>query len=356
MKLLCLTRYESNGASSRLRFYQYLSTNTFSKYDITVSPFSTNKYLANLYSGKKLDKLDLLKSYFRRFKILFTARRYDVIWIEKELLPFFPPFAERALKKLNIKFIVDYDDAVFHNYDMSENALVKLLLKNKIASVMKYASCCVVGNDYIYKKAIDSGCDNVVKIPTVIDTGEYLKRTDKVEFGSKPIIGWMGTPSTQKYIVHIKDQLNSVCSSLDCKLVLVGATKEIIKHFPNIDVQVVAWHKAKEVEIIRGFTVGIMPLEDGIWERGKCGYKLIQYLGCGIPCVASDVGVNREIITNTKGGIVVEGERGWEIALKKLLQNQELQKEINSECIHLVEKHYSLNTTKIKIAEIIDEI
>lgn len=349
-KILCLSRYNDLGASSRLRFFQYIDTNDFDSFDIELAPFFSNNYLTRMYNGSSTDYMDILNSYLKRLYTCLTFSKYDVIWIEKEILPLMPAFIERLCNVFGVKYVVDYDDAVFHNYDMSPNFFLRTMLRNKIDVVMKNASYVVAGNPYIFERAKSAGAVNVIQIPTVIDTNRYGKSDI-----SNPTftIGWMGTPSTQKYVVNISAQLTNICLKFGARLLLVGANRSIAEHFPSDILEVLTWEESREVEFIKMFDIGIMPLHDGPWEKGKCGYKLIQYLGCGVPALASDVGVNRDILNNTEGGVLVENDNEWEDKLSQLICNPNLIAQFGEQGAVLVDKYYSLKSQSKLLASIL---
>lgn len=152
MKILYFTKYSRNAGSSRLRSYQYFPYLEKAGFKVDVSPLFSEKYLENLYAGKST-RNESLKGYFRRFFKLFGLNKYNGIVIEKELFPYVPAFAENFLNFIGIKYIVDYDDAVFHNYDLSANPVIRFVLKNKIDSVMKNAEVVVAGNSYLAERA-----------------------------------------------------------------------------------------------------------------------------------------------------------------------------------------------------------
>jgi hypothetical protein len=117
MKILMLTRYSRLGASSRLRFYQYLPYLNELGWTITIEPLLEDNYIADLYNNRSRDYRLIFTSYWRRLKVLTTSSRYDILWIEKELFPMLPSWFEELLGIFKIPYVVDFDDAIFHNYD-----------------------------------------------------------------------------------------------------------------------------------------------------------------------------------------------------------------------------------------------
>lgn len=339
-RILVLTRYSRMGASSRLRTLQYLPLLEEQGFELTVKNLFDDNYLDKLYNNQGRSKSDIFKLYLKRFLTLFTAKSYDVIWIEKEIFPYMPAFAEQIFSLMNIKYIVDYDDAVFHNYDLSKNKLVRFLLSNKIDKVMKSSTYVLAGNSYLAEYAKDAGAKNIQLIPTVVDPIKYQKRQNSST--DVLTIGWIGSPSTQKYVVEILPELQKTYEYRSFRLVLVGASQDIVNDLPGLDVEVYDWDEKTEADLISLMDIGIMPLHDGPWEKGKCGYKLIQYMACGIPVVASDIGVNREIIENKTCGILATKRSDWSNALVSLLGSGELREKYGEEGRASVEQKYSL--------------
>ncbi|MCD7978195.1 MAG: hypothetical protein LUG51_13965 [Tannerellaceae bacterium] len=125
MKILIFTKYTEKGASSRMRSYQYISYLQENGIDVTVSPLFPDEYLDQLYNVGKVSRKLIARSYIRRLIQLFSVSRYDKIIIEKELFPYLPAWAEILLGKLGIRYMVDYDDAIFHNYDLHPKGVIR---------------------------------------------------------------------------------------------------------------------------------------------------------------------------------------------------------------------------------------
>lgn len=352
MKILVLTKYPRMGASSRLRTLQFLPFLETNGFEFTVQSLFDNAYLENLYNNGSRSKLASANYYFRRLLILLTVKRYDVIWIEKELFPYFPAYFEKILAMMNVKYIVDYDDAIFHNYDFSKNKLIRFFLKNKIDKVMKHSSCVMAGNNYLAKRAKSSGARNIELRPTVVD---HLKYENKESTNKNLLtIGWIGSPTTQKYIAEIAPMLYEINKQSSFRLLLVGATENIKKELQGLEVDVHPWDENTEAGLIRLMDIGIMPLHDGPWEKGKCGYKLIQYMASGIPVIASDVGVNREIIESSESGLLVDEKSSWTSTILKLINSPDLRAQFGKAGRDAVKQNYSIQSQLPKINKILN--
>ena len=351
LKVLVLTKYDSKGASSRLRSMQYFDAITQDGIKIEHSPLFGNEYLEKLYSGEKTSVFYVLKRYLKRFLTLLFIKRYDLVWIEKELFPWIPLNVEGLLNKFGIKYIVDYDDAIFHNYDQHRSKIVRRLLSSKIPNVMKNAKLVTVCNSYLKQKALDSRATKVDIIPTVVDIDRYREVYNANT--TCLTIGWIGSPSTEKYIVALSGMFERLASELDFKLVIIGGQNFKTDKFKY---EILPWSETTESLMIEKIDIGIMPLRDSKWEQGKCGYKLIQYMACGKPVVASAVGMNCEIVEEGLNGFLVESDDEWISAIMKL-DNFEVRKEMGKHARRKVENTFSLQcTTAQKIQHIIENV
>lgn len=342
MKILYFTKYARNAGSSRLRSFQYIPYLEEAGFKVEVSSLFSEKYLENLYSGKSTFK-ESLKGYIQRFLTLFSVGKYDVLIIEKELFPYLPACFEWFLKWIGVKYIVDYDDAIFHNYDQSSNPTIRNFLSRKIATVMKNASVVVAGNAYLAGYAKNAGAKNIEIIPTVIDLERYPQK-EYLEEPENFIVGWVGTKSTfEKHFLPCKVWIKE----------LEHSHPEIIFHVVGIsgenrlgeNVKFIPWSEETEVSEIQKMDVGIMPLQNSLWEKGKCAYKLIQYAACGVPGIASDVGMNKEVTIPDETGFMVYSDEEWKQKIIELKNNKEARIRLGENARKLVEEKYCIQVT-----------
>lgn len=348
IRVLVLTRYGRLGASSRLRSYQYLPFMREHGIELEIAPLLDDDYVRDLYSGKGRRMLGILGAYLGRVRRLLRARTFDLVWIEKELFPMLPAWGEGLLGILGIPYMVDYDDAIFHNYDLHPSRIVRSCLGTKIDQVMKWAAVVIVGNDYLGERARHAGAKRVENLPTVVDLNRY-QVVPKPQ-GAPFTIGWIGSPATAKYIRLIQPALSEVCRDGKACVVLVGSGPVELADVP---VAVLPWSEDSEVASIQGFDVGIMPLPDEPWERGKCGYKLIQYMACGRPVIASPVGVNQQIVEHGVNGFLASGTTDWVKALNELRDNVTLREAMGRAGRSKVEKQYCVQVTAPRLVEIV---
>jgi glycosyltransferase involved in cell wall biosynthesis len=350
MKVLLLSRYGPLGASSRLRSYQYLPHLAAAGIEVTVAPLLGDDYVAALYGGGSR-RGPALRGYLGRLSSLFGARHYDAIWVEYEALPWLPALFELALLPRGVPLLADYDDAVFHRYDRHRLGLVRALLGRKIDAVMARAAVVTAGNDYLAERARSAGAKRVELLPTVVDVGRYGVVPPR---GAGPLtIGWIGSPATAGYLRQLLPALAPLAAAHGARLLAVGANPQQLAGLP---VEVRPWTEAGEVAAIQEFDIGIMPLPDGPFERGKCGYKLIQYMACGKPVVASPVGVNQVIVRPGENGFLAAADAQWQEDLAALLQDAALRARLGAAGRATVEQGYSLQGAAPRLAALLRDI
>lgn len=329
---------------------QYLSALENAGITVQIAPFFDDDYLRSLYSGKH-DRARVMGYYLKRVNQLWRLEKPDVIWLEKELLPWVPAGIERAFMPRGVPVVSDYDDAVFHRYDQHRSKIIRSVLGNKIDKVMAHSSLVMAGNTYLATRAREAGAARVEVVPTVVDADAY-DVTPLPEADGCPRIGWIGVPSTWAgYIKPKQEMLVELACQHGAMLRLVGA---------GIDgegqIESLPWTEASESRLIQGMNIGLMPLDDSLWSRGKCGYKLIQYMACGLPVVASPVGVNVEIVEDGVTGFLASSDAEWRTAIARLLADPPLRRRMGQAGRRRVEERYSLQVWGPKVAEWLLEV
>ena len=347
MRILLLSRYGRLGASSRVRSYQYLPYLREEGVDVTTAPLLGDGYIERLYDGRRQNAASIKAAYGRRLRQLATSSRFDQLWVEYELFPWVPAWFEGFLARLGVPYVADYDDPVFHRYDSHHIPLVRSLLGTKIDRVMRGAALVIVGSDYLGAHARRAGAGRVEHLPTVVDLSRYRVATDT---GAGPYtIGWIGSPLTARYLLLVREALAEVCSKRSARVTLVGAGVPTLDSVP-IDAR--PWSEATEVAELQRFDVGIMPLPDGPWERGKCGYKLVQYMACGRPVVASPVGASAQIVEHGVNGLLASTSADWVSALRAL-RDPALRARMGAAGRAKVEREYCLQVTAPRLAALL---
>lgn len=352
VRVLFLTRYGPLGASSRVRLLQFLPLLEAAGIRATVSPLLPDDYLRRLYAGGGVDRKRVAAWYAGRMRMLAGARRFDVVWIEKELFPWLPAWAESILSTLGVPYVVDYDDAIFHQYELHRSALVRRGLGRKIDAVMRHAALVTAGNEYLAERARGAGAARVEVLPSVVDTTRYALEAGPR--GSAPFtIGWIGSPSTAEYLRAVAPALAEVCADGGCRFVTVGAG---LSGLDGVPLEARSWAEDREVADIQEFDVGIMPLPDGPWELGKCGFKLIQYMACGVPVVASPVGANRTIVRVGETGYLANSLPEWVASLRTLRDDPARAREMGLRGRGDAEGIYSIAAVGPRLAELLRQL
>lgn len=348
---LFLTKYDRKGASSRYRSLQYFPRFESAGIQCTYEPLFSDQYLSSLYKSGNRPLGEIFRCYFRRLRSLLDVRKFDVIVLEKELFPYLPALFERILGVVETPYIVDYDDAVFHNYDLSTNLIVRRLIGRKIDVVMREAEVVVAGNEYLASRADEAGAPRIEIVPTVVDLHRYPHVPP--DDAGPLTIGWIGSPQTIKYVRHIEEALEKTCEQIDAIVSLVGSGPVEFDGFP---VEVVTWSEQTEIQSLGQFDVGVMPLADGPWESGKCNLKLIQYMATGIPVVASPVGASNSMVTDGFNGYFASSQGEWVRRLSLLATDSDLARRLGKNGRRLVERKYCLSATAPKLIDVIKSI
>jgi glycosyltransferase involved in cell wall biosynthesis len=219
---------------------------------------------------------------------------------------------------------------------------------------MSGASLVVAGNQYLADFARAAGAPFVTVLPTVIDLDRY---PDSLVLSSKkssfpPCVGWVGQRSTAFFLSPYRDIFTKITEAGLGRFSAVGIDTKAL----GLPMDSVEWSEKTEVSSISNFDVGIMPLVDEPFARGKCGYKLIQYMACGLPVVASPVGVNCQIVEHGVNGFLVETQTEWESALRTLLLNPDLRKKMGQAGRRKVEDQFSLQVTAPRLAALLKSV
>lgn len=342
-KILIICPYPTGLApSQRFRFEQYISHLEEMGFYTVIEPFFTEKAYVALYQngniGPKIRAIT--ESYLRRLSLLLHAAPFDFIFIHREATPIGPPLIEWWLAKvLNKKIIYDFDDAIWLTDKRDETRVEKILRwRSKVKSICQWSYRISCGNNYLASFARRYNA-NVSIIPTTVDT-VHLHRTStssKVE-NRKVTIGWTGSHSTLKYLQVIVPVLKSLEAKYPYVETLVIADRNPTLPLQNFTFR--SWNKESEMHDLSGIDIGIMPLPDDDWTKGKCGFKALQYMALEIPAVVSAVGVNAEIIDNDQGYLCNTPE-DWFLCLEKLILDPDLRKRMGKRGRQKVIERYS---------------
>ncbi len=344
-KILFVCPYPFDEApSQRFRFEQYLTILKNEGYQYQLAPFLNLKAWNLLYkSGNSLQKIFwLIFSFLKRFLLLFKLQSYEFIFIHREASPVGPPFFEWVVRFIwKKKIIYDFDDAIWLE-DPSEKGSLKARLKwkSKVKSICKWSHKASCGNEYLAQFAMNYN-KQVILNPTTIDT-DYHKEI-KNSNSDKIVLGWTGTHSTLPYLKNLLPVLDELAKDYEFELLVISNQK------PDFDVhymRFLPWRKPTEIEDLNQLDIGIMPLTDDIWSQGKCGFKLLQYMAIKKPIIASPIGVNEKILTESQAGFSAETAKDWQLAIKNLLSDTELRNDLGENGRAFIKEKYSVYSNK----------
>ncbi|MDX2301629.1 MAG: glycosyltransferase family 4 protein [Microscillaceae bacterium] len=348
MKILFLFPYPSGtAASQRFRFEQYLDFLREEGIQVDLQAFIDEKTWRILYKpGHYLPKiLGIIRGFLRRIKMLFRLGSYDFVFVHREASPLGPPVFEwliaRVLKK---KLIFDFDDAIWLPNTTDSNALVaRLKFHQKTAWISRYAHKVSVGNAYLGEYAAKVNPRGVVLNPTTIDTEHLHNRLRDQSKVEKTVIGWTGTHSTLKYL----DDILPVLQELEARYAFDFLV--ISNRHPEFQLRSLVfkpWNKATEMDDLLLMHIGLMPLSDDIWAKGKCGFKALQYMALGIPALVSPVGVNTEIVEDGIQGFVCKDASDWKKAIIRLIEQPELRQTMGLRARQKIVDTYSVQSNR----------
>jgi glycosyltransferase involved in cell wall biosynthesis len=364
MFIFFLTPYPLNEApSQRFRFEQYIQLLKDSGFSVNVQSFLPESTWKVFYSrGNTFQKITLLVSGFiRRMSVLFKFKSFQYIFIHREAAPIGPPIFEWFIAKVfRKKIIYDFDDAIWLTDKTNESKLEKIIRwRGKVSAICKWSYKVSCGNEYLATYARQFNA-NVVVNPTTIDTGQvhnlsqYKRaslsyRSDEAPpqrgQGGEVVIGWTGSHSTLKYLISLEPVLQTIeQENLNVSFLVIADCKPEL----NLNkLNFVLWNKRTEVSDLLKMDIGIMPLPDDDWAKGKCGFKALQYMAMEIPCVVSPVGVNTSIVDHGVNGYLAASAAEWKNYLIRLITDSALRKKLGEAGRQKVIHDYSvLSNTK----------
>jgi len=345
MRILFLAPYPANESpSQRYRFEHYLGS--LAEYGIRYDyrPFlDISAWRIFFKPGNYIGKLSgVIKGFIQRWLLMFTIGKYDFIYIHREVAPIGPPVFEWIIARVYRKRIIyDFDDAIWIPVASEHNSMAKgLKWFSKVGTICRFSYKVSAGNNYLADFARNYN-KNTFIIPTVVDT-ENVHNLKQEHSASKLVVGWTGTLTTLKYLDIVLPALQQLQQEIEFTFVVIANKDPML---PLKNYRFIPWKKETEIQDLLNLHVGLMPLYDNPIERGKCGFKAIQYMSLGIPAVVSSVGVNTEIVMHGENGYVAGTDQEWITYIRKLLMNAELRKEFGIEGRLRIEKNYSVKAT-----------
>ncbi len=362
LNVLFLTLYGRKGGSSRIRVYQFVpfleekgigceirSLVPDKLYDeLTISFSRQTSFLQQILPLTKLS-LKILK----RIIDILTSYKYDVVFIQKEVMPL---FLRWPLKWINSKIVYEYDDAIFEVTPSKTSGILSRILfpirARLLLKMFKISRCVIAENPYLENYA-QRFTDWVEVIAAPIDTTQYIP-INKRENNKKCVLGWIGSEATLYLLELLKPVLERLaCSNPSACLKIIGAKDFSVK---GMEVELVRWSESTQISELADMDIGLMPLDNQPFNKGKLGYKLVQYMSVGIPVVASNLGLNSFAITHGLTGYLTKTEDEWVEYLERLIKSPELRRELGQSGREEVVKRFDLRNQADKLAEILNKV
>lgn len=330
--------------SQRFRFEQYFAILHQYNYVVTIQSFFAAGQWKIFYGpGRIFKKVYLLiTGFLKRGTVLFQIGKYDFVFIHREAAPIgLPGFEWLVAKVFRKKIIYDFDDAIWTTDRTSEPRLVRWLkCRSKVARICSWAYRVSCGNEFLCAFARRHN-PAVIRNPSTIDLSHHTPGRSNTPDGHITI-GWTGSHSTLKYLTDVVPALSNLLREFPgCNFVVIADRRPDI-NLPRL--KFVPWNRRSEVTDLHGIHIGIMPLPDDEWSKGKCGFKALQYMAIGVPAVASPVGVNKEIIQDEVNGYLCATSEDWEQSLRKLITDPALRERMGAAGRDLVARHYSVES------------
>jgi glycosyltransferase involved in cell wall biosynthesis len=322
--------------------------------EITFAAFEDEELHAFLYKrGMMRKKLELVtRGLGRRLSLVRRVKDFDLVYILREAALLGPPVFERLIAQSGVPMVFDFDDAIFVSYRSPSNGYLSYLkFASKTKTICRIASHVMVGNPYLAEYALQVN-DHVTVIPTTIDTEKY-RVPERKEKSGPPVIGWTGSYSTVQHLDTMRGALKKLAEKEPFRLRVIGTPAY---ECPPVNVEALPWRADTELEDLSEIDIGMMPLPDDRWSKGKCGLKALQFMALGIPTICSPVGVNTDIIQDDQNGFIAGTEDEWVDKLSRLLRSAELRQRLGQAGRATVEEKYSAITQTPRVYEIFKSV
>ena len=354
IRVLALSPIPEEGAGCRFRIAQFIPYLESVGIDVTLRSLFTPEFFRLVYKpGHYLQKAATFAALsMRRLGSLRDLARFDVTFIYREMFPIGPALIERLIAaRRRPPIVFDFDDAIFLPSVSDANRLILALKRpQKVAAIIRSSNHVITGNEYLaqYARRFNAA---VTTIPTSVDTDLFVPSADGRGNGTlarEPIVGWIGSPTTGFYIRSLSNVLRRVRERHPFVLRVSGAGEPFA--IPGVRIVNDAWALTREVQLFNTCDVGVYPLADDEWSKGKCGFKAIEFMACGVPVVASAVGVNREIIDDGVNGFLAADEDEWVEKVGRLLSDAALRRRFAESGRRTIQERYSVQVNARKLA------
>ena len=357
VRLLALSPVPPEGAGCRFRVMQYIPALEQAGFAVTVAPFFDAAFFDLVYRpGRYAEKFTaFLRQTVERLKVVLSREHFDAFFVYREAYPFGPALIEALLSHAGRRpLIYDFDDAIFLSNSSEANRFASALkYPQKVPAILRRSSLVLAGNDYLadYARPFNP---SVAVLPTCVDTNVFAPRRTPRVAGAPLVVGWIGTPTTAGYLKSLGPSLERLAAHHVFELRASGSGEAI--EFPGVKTKNERWTLEREVELFNTCDIGVYPLKDDEWAKGKCGFKAIQFMACGVPVVAAAVGVNTEIIQDGINGFLASTAREWEEKIGRLLSDASLRSRLGAAGRRTIEERYSLAVNAPRLVAMLRDV
>ena len=342
--------------SQRFRFEQYIEFLKQNGYDYKFSYLITAEDDKIFYKpGNAFGKAQIMmRTFLQRLNDAINASNYDVIFIQREAFMTGSTFFEKRFAASKAKMIFDFDDSIWmQNVSEANKKFSFLKDASKTSKIIALSDMIFAGNQYLADYAAQFN-NNIRIVPTTIDTDEYQRMVLPKE-DDKVCIGWSGSITTIQHFKFAVPALRQIKKKYGnrIKIKVIGDANYKDE---ELDVISLNWNKQDELKELSSFDIGIMPLPDDQWAKGKCGLKGLQYMALEIPTIMSPVGVNSEIIQSGVNGFLATTDEEYVSAISKLIEDTELRKQVGAAGRQTVKEKYSVEANRTKYLQYFDEL
>lgn len=277
------------------------------------------------------------------------SRSYDIIFLQRTAFNG-SAWPERLAAKRNPRIVYDFDDAVF----LGASGDPDCRRQRAFAEVVQVSAHVIAGNEYLAQHT--GAREKTTIVPTVIDTTRFTPGEEARDDSGRLVIGWMGTAGNFAYFPHVVPVIERILAEYPHIVfrIVSNAVYRALADHPRVEQ--VTWSAETELEELRSFDIGIMPLADTAWTRGKCGFKLIQYMSVGRPVVASAVGANLDIMAGSGAGHLARSPQEWSESLRNLIENAELRRELGANARRRITERYSVESVLGTLLELFEHV
>jgi glycosyltransferase involved in cell wall biosynthesis len=361
IRVLALSPIPEEGAGCRFRIAQFIPYLRSVGIDVTLRSLFTADFFHLVYKrGHYLRKASRFATLsLKHLASLRDLSRFDAILLYREMFPIGPAVVERLLAMRGRPPVVfDFDDAIFLPNVSDANRFIRALkAPSKLATIIRHSDRVIAGNQYLASYARRFS-DAVTVIPTCVDTTRFVPSPSALSNNGdqprEPIVGWIGSPTTAPYVRGLTKVLQRVRQQQRFVLRVSGAGERV--EVPGIVTEQPPWALDDEVRLFNTCDVGIYPLADDEWSRGKCGFKAIEFMACGVPVVAAAVGVNREIVEDGVNGFLAATDDEWVEKLARLIADRELRRRFGEAGRRTIEARYALHVHAPTLAATLREV